>query len=101
MFSFEGTDLFVASSHVNKLDVLCWAHNKAHSRPPEKANVNLANKRKHNFYKRRRHESRHRCPAVKIVSGPLPINPALVLCKIFFNKRTNFCDAFRFNSIPL
>jgi len=32
--------------------------------------VNLANKRKHNSYKRLRRELRHRGPPVKIVSGP-------------------------------
>ena len=43
----------------------------------KKTNRNLANQRKHNFYKRWRHELRHRSPPVKIAPGPLPFNPAL------------------------
>jgi len=36
----------------------------------EKTNGNLANQRKHNFYKRWRHELRPRNPFVKIAPGP-------------------------------
>jgi len=39
-------------------------------RLPEIANENVANQRKRNFYKRWRHEIRHRGPTVKIAPGP-------------------------------
>jgi len=54
------------------------AFEKAHSRLPEKTNGNLANQRKHNFYKRWRHRLRNWGPPVKIDPDPLPFNPALV-----------------------
>jgi len=46
------------------------AFEKVHFRLPEKTNGNFANQRKHNFYKRWRHELRHRGPPVKIAPGP-------------------------------
>jgi len=38
---------------------------------------NLANQRKHNFYKRWRHGLHHRGPPVKLARVPLPFNPGL------------------------
>jgi len=45
----------------------------------KKTNGNLANKRKRNFYKRWRHELRHRGPPEKLPRAPLPFNPALLV----------------------
>ena len=53
---------------------------QTHDRPLEKANENVANQRKHKFYKRWRHEIRHRDPRVKITPGLLPFNLALPHC---------------------
>jgi len=43
---------------------------QAHNRLLEKANENVANQRKHKFYKWWRHEIRHSGPPVDIAPGP-------------------------------
>ena len=49
----------------------------------------VANQRKHNFYKRWRHELRHSGPTVKIVLGPLIFNPALTVLTFCLVLRSN------------
>jgi len=45
---------------------------------PEKANEDVADKRKHIFHKQWRSELRNRGPPVKIAPAPLRFNPALI-----------------------
>jgi len=60
---------------------LIW---QGHNRLLEKANENVANARKHEFFTRLRHEVRYRDPPVKTAPCPLHFNPAAP-CPLHFN----------------
>ena len=56
---------------------------QAHNRLLEKANENVANQRKHKFFKRWRHEIRHSGPPVKIAVGPPTLSGSVLVTCIF------------------
>jgi len=58
----------------------------------EKVKQNVANQRKHKFYKRWCHEMRYRGPPVKIAPDPLAFNPALLGRRVAGHPRIRSWD---------